>query len=175
VSALQLAVRTDRLDALVMGGYPPMGGPYEAMLAVTRTAHDMAQAGGQDVDETSTEIAPGDWDAVGVQADPDQTGQFVTLYEELQDFDDIAAARALTVPRLCFAGELDTIDYGPRWGNARVVIADAIREHRHELEASGWVVELLPGLDHMTTMHGEIVLPLLRRWLATTRQVGADA
>ena len=41
-SGLQLALRTDRLWALVMGGYPPMGGPYQAMLAVTRAAHAMS-------------------------------------------------------------------------------------------------------------------------------------
>src|SRR5215471_13352560 len=38
LSGLQLAIRTDRLTALVMGGYPPLGGPYPAMLAVTRSA-----------------------------------------------------------------------------------------------------------------------------------------
>jgi hypothetical protein len=46
-----------------------------------------------------------------------------------------------------------------------VVIADALRDHREELEASGWVVELLPGLDHIGAMRGEAALPLLRRWL----------
>jgi pimeloyl-ACP methyl ester carboxylesterase len=172
LSALQLAVRTDRLDALIMGGYPPMGGPYSAMLAVTRAAHRMAQSRGQDVDSAGGAITPGDWDAVEVQTDPDQTGQFVTLYEALQSFDDAAAARRLTLPRFCFAGELDNIDYGARWGGVRVAIADALREHRHELEASGWVVELLPGLDHMTAMHGQTVLPLLRRWLAASREAG---
>jgi pimeloyl-ACP methyl ester carboxylesterase len=166
LSALQLAVRTDRLDALIMGGYPPIGGPYAAMLSVTRAAHRMAQSRGPDVGASSTEITPGDWDAVEVQTDPDQTRQFVTLYEDLQDFYDAVAARRLTVPRFCFAGELDIIDYGPQWGDVRVAIADPLREHRRELEASGWVVELLPGLDHMTAMHGKVVLPLLRRWLA---------
>src|SRR5262245_44453114 len=36
LSGLQLALRTNRLWALAMGGYPPLGGPYSAMLAVTR-------------------------------------------------------------------------------------------------------------------------------------------
>src|SRR5689334_12542246 len=29
---LQLAIRTDRLSALIMGGFPPLDGPYAAML-----------------------------------------------------------------------------------------------------------------------------------------------
>ena len=33
MSGLQLAIRTDRVSALVMGGYPPIGGPYAEMLA----------------------------------------------------------------------------------------------------------------------------------------------
>ncbi len=173
LSAMQLAVRTDRLDGLVMGGFPPMGGPYSAMLAVTRAAHAASRSQAADGDaeddspgETSApEITPGDWDAAQIQTTPEQTGQFVTLYEDLQDFDDIEAARGLSVPRFCFAGELDNIEYGPLWGDVRVVIADAIQQHREDLEASGWVVEILPGHDHMGAMHADAVLPLLRRWL----------
>ena len=33
LAGLQLAIRTDRLSALVMGGFPPIGGPYTQMLA----------------------------------------------------------------------------------------------------------------------------------------------
>ncbi|WP_206053354.1 alpha/beta fold hydrolase [Oerskovia turbata] len=39
LSGLQLALRTTRLSALVMGGFPPRGGPYAGMLAVTRATH----------------------------------------------------------------------------------------------------------------------------------------
>jgi pimeloyl-ACP methyl ester carboxylesterase len=42
LSGLQLALRTDRLSALVMGGFPPLGGPYAGMLAVTRATHEKA-------------------------------------------------------------------------------------------------------------------------------------
>ena len=44
LAGLQLAFRTDRLSALVMGGYPPLDGPYEEMLAVTEAGHDQAIA-----------------------------------------------------------------------------------------------------------------------------------
>ena len=36
LTGLQVALRTDRRWALAMGGYPPVDGPYAAMLDVTR-------------------------------------------------------------------------------------------------------------------------------------------
>ncbi len=39
---LQLAMRTDRLSALVMGGWPPLNGPYAEMLRVTTVSYEMA-------------------------------------------------------------------------------------------------------------------------------------
>ncbi len=163
LAGLQLALRTDRLWALVMGGYPPIDGPYGPMLAVTRAAHAMAASGPR---EPVGEIEPGDWSSVSVQTDEAQTGQFVTLYESLQHFDDTAAQLALRVPRLCFAGSADRIDYGPGWGDTTVNIAEPLARRRADLERAGWDVELLPGLDHMGAMRAEVVLPLLGTWLS---------
>src|SRR5207253_9759928 len=39
---LQLAIRTDRLSALIMGGFPPLNGPYEEMLLVTSATYALA-------------------------------------------------------------------------------------------------------------------------------------
>ncbi|RBY76432.1 alpha/beta hydrolase [Geodermatophilus sp. TF02-6] len=165
LAALQLAVRTDRLTGLVMGGFPPVGGPYAEMLAVTRAAHAMAVAQSDAAAPDGPEVEPGDWSAVRVQTGSGQTRQFVTLYEALQDVDDAAASARLDVPRACFAGELDVIEYGPDWGGVRVAIGEALARYRDELQAAGWAVELLPGLDHLTAAHGDVVLPLLRRRL----------
>ncbi|MFF3065691.1 alpha/beta hydrolase [Oerskovia sp. NPDC057915] len=44
LSGLQLALRTDRLTALAMGGFPPLDGPYAGMLAVTRATHALTTA-----------------------------------------------------------------------------------------------------------------------------------
>jgi len=159
---LQLAIRTDRLWALAMGGYPPIDGPYGPMLAVTRAAHAMAAAGPR---EPAGEIEPGDWSSVTVQTNEAQTRQFVTLYEALEDFDDAAVQAALHVPRLCFAGSEDRIEYGQGWGETTVAIAEPLARRRADLERSGWDVELLPGLDHMGAMRSEVVLPLLSGWL----------
>ncbi|WP_409182487.1 alpha/beta fold hydrolase [Amycolatopsis sp. VS8301801F10] len=160
LSGLQLALRTDRLDALVMGGYPPLNGPYAAMLAVTRATYEVALAG----PSASPSVAePGDWDSVDVQLSTEQTKQFVTLYEALQDFDDRAVE--LSCPRLCFAGSEDRIEYSERWGGVTVDIAGPLLRERAELEARGWTVEVLDGVDHMGAMQAAAVLPVVRPWL----------
>ncbi|WP_250005963.1 alpha/beta hydrolase [Actinoplanes sp. M2I2] len=160
---LQLALRTDRLTALAMGGFPPLGGPYEAMLAVTRSAHRMA------IDPPpppTGEPVPGDWDSVAFTQTPGQTRQFVTLYESLRAFDDTAVR--LDVPRLAFAGEDDNIRYGPAWDNAYVALAEPLRANRARLRTYGWEVELIPEADHLAAMQAAVVLPLLVPWLRSS-------
>jgi pimeloyl-ACP methyl ester carboxylesterase len=165
LSGLQLAIRTDRLRALAMGGYPPVDGPYNSMLAVTRAAHAMSMQGPAQEGIPVIEAEPGDWDAVPVQTNEEQTQQFVTLYEELQDFDDSALTVPPALPRLAFAGAEDRIDYGPQWGNVQVRIGEPLATHRAALIEAGWDVEVLPGLDHLGAMHSSVVLPLLTGWL----------
>lgn len=160
---LQLAIRTDRLWALAMGGFPPVDGPYREMLAVTRAAHAASLAPRPAT--PVAEVEPGDWDSAQIQTDPAQTGQFVTLYEALQDFDDTQAVQRLTIPRLAYAGAHDEITYGPDWGDVTVRLAPPLREHRTALEADGWTVRLLEGRDHISAMHSDAVLPLLAPWL----------
>lgn len=162
LAGLQLALRTDRLTALVMGGYPPLGGPYDAMLSVTRSAHEMAVA---NEGKVFAPAEPGDWDSAEVTSGPDQTRQYATLYESLRDFDERAALPRVTVPRLAFAGAEDNITYGPKWKDAHVAIGEPLARHRAELEAAGWTVVVIPDLDHMTAMRSETVLPILTPWL----------
>lgn len=165
VIGLQLAIRTDRLTALAMGGYPPLGGPYAEMLAVTTAAHRMA---GEPRDPSAGPVEPGDWDNVQVSMTTDQTRQYVTLYQELQGFDDRAAQSRLTCPRLCFAGSADRIEYGEAWGGVQVDIAGPFLDRRAELEKAGWQVQVLDGLDHMGAMQAAQVLPVIRPWLRST-------
>ena len=111
LSGLQLALRSNRLGALAMGGYPPLGGPYAAMLAVTRTAHRMALDAQDQPRAPVAEVMPGDWDSVPFDRTPDQTQQYVTLYESLDGFDDRAVHIGLRIPRFAFAGANDNIAY----------------------------------------------------------------
>lgn len=166
VAGLQLAIRTDRLTALAMGGFPPLDGPYGPMLTVTRAAHRMALAN-LDRQPVAADVQPGDWDAVEVTQSPDQTQQYLTFYESLQAFDERAALDRLSIPRLAFGGANDNITYGPKWDNAYVAVADALRGNRDELVKRGWTVELIPDTDHMSAMHATTVLPIVTPWLKT--------
>ncbi|MBP1975810.1 alpha/beta fold hydrolase [Cohnella thailandensis] len=312
LSGLQLAIRTDRLSALVMGGYPPIGGPYKEMLAVTLAANEMAKsmAGGKtDSDDmanghatkseatrqaTASSLAKSvatiqesassavadnelqsgwngpaspapanlsegekrdsaanlsewerydsdakylsegvkrdsdanlsgwerydsdakylsegvkrdsdanlsgwerrdsaqkpdatinvsptpdseqpqafswddyDWSTVELPMNTAQTEQFVTLYEQLQAFDDRTVQERIRCPRLCFTGSVDRIEYGAGWGEVTVDIVGPLVRHREELKAHGWDVRVLDGLDHTSAMQAANVLPLLRPWL----------
>jgi pimeloyl-ACP methyl ester carboxylesterase len=183
LAGLQLAIRTDRLTALAMGGWPPLGGPYAEMLRVTIATHDLAgapssarqgAAGDAARATPASEPAPAsspeelDWSTVEVTLSEAQTRQFVTLYQALQGFDDRAAQARLACPRLCFAGSADDIDYDQRWGGVRVHVAAPLLERRAELERYGWDVRVLDGLDHTQAMQATAVLPILRPWLTAT-------
>jgi hypothetical protein len=46
-----------------------------------------------------------------------------------------------------------------------VSIAGPLVQRRAELEAAGWQVRILDGLDHTQAMQAGNVLPVLRPWL----------
>ncbi len=151
---LQLAIRTNRLAALIMGGFPPIHGPYAEMLRVTTAAYEMA-GGSQSPDD--------EWSTAALSKD--QTRQYVTLYQALQDFDDRAVQAQITCPRLCFVGSADEIQYGKNWGDVFVSLAGPVVRGQAELEALGWDVRVLEGLDHMQAMQAAHIVPMLRSWL----------
>jgi pimeloyl-ACP methyl ester carboxylesterase len=172
LAGLQLAIRTDRLSALVMGGFPPIGGPYMQMLAVTTATHAMASPASAPSPQPSAEppdepAGEPDWSQVEVSLTEAQTRQFVTLYQALQGFDDVAAQAQIRCPRLCFVGSADDIDYDERWGGVHVSMAGPVIDRRAELEALGWQVRVLEGLDHTQAMQAAQVVPILRPWLIT--------
>ncbi|HEY3993099.1 MAG TPA: alpha/beta hydrolase, partial [Ktedonobacteraceae bacterium] len=148
---LQLAIRTDRLSALIMGGFPPLNGPYEEMLRVTTVAYEMAGAA-----QTSQAADADEWSTASLSKG--QTKQFVTLYQALQEFDDQAAQARITCPRLCFVGSADEIQYGENWGNVFVSLASPIVQGQAQLTDLGWDVRVLDGLDHMQAMQATRVV-----------------
>lgn len=162
---MQLAIRTDHLTALIMGGFPPIGGPYKEMLTVTQATHEMASAPEEPAKTSPSSADEFDWNAIEVTLTEGQTRQFVTLYQALQDFDDRAAQAKITCPRLCFAGSADKIVYGERWKNAVVRIAAPLIEQKAEIEALGWEVRVLDGLDHTGAMQTGAVLSVILPWL----------
>jgi pimeloyl-ACP methyl ester carboxylesterase len=158
VVGLQLAAATDRLTGIAMGGWPPIDAPYAEMLKVTTAGWELAtgarQSGGED-----------EW--ASAYLEPDQQRQFVTLYTALQSFDDRAALRRIPVamPKVCFVGANDEIQYGPSWGDVLVNLARPVIRGRADLERLGWEVHVLEGLDHTSAMQAAVVLPILRPWL----------
>lgn len=160
---LQLAIRTDRLSALIMGGFPPINGPYVALLPFFEAVH--AQSSAQ-LKEGETND-PADPDNVKVTVSRDTTRQFVTLFQALQAFDDEAVQLRIKCPRLCFVGSEDKIDHGEKWGNVHVSLAAPIINRREELEHLGWDVRVLEGLNHAQAMQASEVVPLIRSLLVS--------
>lgn len=168
---LQLAIRTKRLESLIMGGFPPMDGPYKEMMVVTQKTYDQAvtnqhsPARNELKDFNSPEEI--DWDNIEVKINPDQTKQFVTLYKHLMEFDDRQIHPQINIPKLAFAGEKDTIVYGENFGSVIVDIAGKLGKHKNELMSFGWDVKILEGeaMDHTKAMQPVTVLPLIKNWL----------
>ena len=176
LAGLQLAIRTDRLSALAVGGFPPLDGPYAPMLRITTATYEMAVANSAAPGNARSAWQPAtepyddapdefDWSQVEVALTPGQTRQFVTLYRALQGFDDRAVQAQLSCPRLCFVGSADEIAYDERWGGLHVSFAEPVISRRAELETLGWEVRVLEGLDHTRAMQAAAVLPILRPWL----------
>ncbi|WP_122645988.1 alpha/beta fold hydrolase [Enterococcus mediterraneensis] len=169
LAGLQLAIRTDRLETLIMGGFPPLDGPYKEMLIVTNKTHEQALYNQKTPNIKASPDDPEkiDWDNVQVKIDTDQTKQFVTMYKHLMDFDDRNIQQQLTIPRLAFAGEKDTIVYGENFGNVTVDIVGLLQKNKDELEKLGWDIAILKGtdMDHTKAMQPATVLPLIKPWL----------
>lgn len=156
---LQLAIRTDRLSALIMGGFPPLNGPYEEMLLVTTAAYKIASG-----TQTTMPTEESEWSGIGLSKDG--TRQFVTLYQALQGFNDRAVQARITCSRLCFVGSADEIQYDESWGNVNVSLAGPVVRGQAQLSDLGWDVRVLDGLDHIQAMQAKQVVPILRSWLA---------
>ena len=101
VIGLQLAIRTDRLSALIMGGFPPLDGPYAEMLRVTTATYELVVAAARGT-QSAQEPDESEWSTGDLSQD--QTQQFVTLYQALQGFDDRAAQAQNHLPSPLFRG-----------------------------------------------------------------------
>jgi pimeloyl-ACP methyl ester carboxylesterase len=132
---LQLAARTDRLTALICGGFPPFGASYRDIAAATKAAEGSLGA-----------VAP----------------MMVTFFRALEEWDDRETVAKFNCPRMTFAGSDDVVVSGSA---PAIRIGPLIAEHRAQLEGRGWTVRLLNEYRHDLFMDPDIVVPLLRSFL----------
>ena len=114
---LQLAARTDRLTALVLGGWPPLGAPYDSILQATRLKQP-------DPEPSSTKVL----------RSKDQYRQWETFYASLRGWPEAESVTRIRCPTMVFfGGDGDLVEAG-----IPVRIASIIRAHRATLEAQGF-------------------------------------
>ena len=144
VMGLHLATRDDRLTALAMGGWPPLGGDYAAM-AHAATVH----------------VGNPPEHAKAVLRNDDQYRQWSTFWSSCVDWPERVLVPRIRCPRLAFAGA-DAVADG---GGMVIPYAATLRARRVELEALGWQVRLVEGRDHAVGLETGIVAPMLREFL----------
>jgi len=141
---LQLATRTDRLSALVIGGWPPLDGPYREILAAARRKQPNPEPS-----------------SLKILRSPAQYAQWIAYYESMQDWPERQAVTSISCPRMVYFGEEgDLIEAG-----IPVTIASNIRRHRGTLQDQGWTVHEVPGQGHGVCMVPELVVPAVRAFL----------
>lgn len=143
---LQLASRTSRLKALVIGGWPPIRGPYQAIAdAAERKQHDP---------EPSSRV---------VLRSKAQYTQWIHYNRSVQHgWDEAAALHAMRgLPKLVFHGERgDLVEAG-----IPVPIASLVRNHAARLRALGWELLEVPGKGHEACIHPELFVPEILAFL----------
>jgi hypothetical protein len=135
VVGLQLAARTDRLTALVCGGWTPLSAPYGDMLSWA--------------ERRAEQTGLPDW------------AMTATYYRELVSWPERQAVSQIKCPRMAFAGDDDIIvSEGTTFR-----VGPLLAEHRAELEDMGWTVQVVEGHRHDLFMHPVVVVPLVRAFL----------
>jgi hypothetical protein len=134
---LQLAMRTDRLKALIVGGFPMINGPYEEIRQKIRTSIGASDQAG--------------WGF---------SRQVLTYYESLTGFDDRKIQERLTIPRVNYVGSKDKLVFS---GSAP--INEIFRNNEELLRQFGWSTFTLVDQDHSTATKAEAAIPFIRPWL----------
>ena len=141
---LQLATRTDRLDALVVGGWPALGAPYAELLAAARLKLPNPEPSSLKVLRSLAQYA-----------------QWIHYGESIAHWPERQSVAGITCPRMnVFGSEGDLVEAG-----IPVPIASRIRGHREDLQALGWRVHEIAGHDHALCMQPDVAVPPVRAFL----------
>jgi pimeloyl-ACP methyl ester carboxylesterase len=151
---LQLASRTDRLSALVIGGWPAMGGPYEEILRAA-----------------TIKMANPEPSSLAVLRSPAQYAQWLHFYRSVLRWPERQSLRAIQCPCLQqFGAAGDLVE-----AEIPVPIASRIRANRAELESLGWTVNEVAGFGHEVTLRPEVCVPPVRAFLDRVLQAAEVA
>ncbi|MGH6932329.1 MAG: alpha/beta fold hydrolase [Dongiaceae bacterium] len=143
VVGLHLASRSDRVSALVCGGWSPLGAQYDDMRAAT------------------SEPPPAH--ATAVLREPGQYAQWSTFYESFKDWREAEAVVRIACPKLLYYGANAEPDVG---GGGRILrIAPTNRANRPQLEREGWTVTEIPDADNTVLTEPARVVPIVREFL----------
>jgi pimeloyl-ACP methyl ester carboxylesterase len=141
---LQLATRSDRLTALVVGGWPALAAPYAELLEAARC-----------------KLPNPEPSSLKVLRSPAQYAQWIHYGQSIERWPEREAVSRITCPRLnVFGSEGDLVEAG-----IPVPIATRIRTHRAELEAMGWQVHEISGHGHALCMQPDVAVPPVRAFL----------
>ena len=143
---IQMACRTERLAALVCGGFPVLNGPYARLLEDSIQILENAPS---DLSDLHRELGQ----------------QFIFFLRHLQQWPEREEVPKIRCPRMAFMGECDHADGAP--GNGPP-LADYLREAQPVLETLGWTIRWIPGGNHLTSVAPEVAVPLVREFLDAT-------
>jgi len=141
---LQMISRDDRFDALVVGGWPPLGAQYDVAL----------RASLEQIDDPPKAVQI-------VLRSPAQYAQWSTFYKSVQDWPEETVAKAVSCPRLAFVGAEGDTDAG----SEEILNATILKANRGRLEEMGWNVEDIDGVGHDVALKPEILVPHIRAFL----------
>ncbi len=145
---VQMATRSDRLTALMVGGFPPLNAPFERMTWVVK---DMAK--------NLPEMA-------GVEISRKFANQSVGFYEPLTDWPEREKVAKIHIPRMVFMGSNDTGQGLPE--QYKTELAEPIRQVETELRDMGWEIHWILGAGHLDAIKPERALSIVRRFLDRT-------
>ena len=142
-SSLVTATMTRRLSAVVVGGWPALGGPWAGLLKMSQ---DLGQA--------------------------TYTAYYGSLQPWSELGHESRLVRAITVPRLNYVDAADDGDTAGITGPTSASMIGPFREHRATLDAWGWdTVEVDGGVageyGHNGGMRPDIAGPVIRAFLDT--------
>ena len=139
---IQLACRTDRISALLIGGFPPLDAPYTALRRMSEAAAELPTSRRDGIDVGVL------WSAVG-------------FYAALERWPERTEVSRLKMPRLLFIGDDDRA----QGATEPLPIADIVRATERELESLGWRVRWLRDHDHSSAMDAHAALPIVHEFL----------